>query len=229
MPLLWVIFLFSPSAEAQKIRFASDPYPPFIYEERGVPKGTSLPLLAKMLGVKESDLDVKIIPWKRALKEAEDGSVDIIGPMQVDPKKTYLTYTKQVIKTEEALWALANNQYLSQMHWQTTQDLRHYSIGYVLGYEYGEPLGSYLKLPHSKKVEVQSVTQGLRKLHSGEIQLFVCNTDVLTFYTQQEGIPLKAFKRVGRPIIEDFGVFGISKKSRLSQDVQKINSRAPSP
>lgn len=229
MPLLWVIFLFPLTAEAKKIRFASDPYPPFIYEEKGVAKGTALPLLAKMLAVKESDLDVKIIPWKRALKEAENGTVDIIGPMQIDKKKTYLLYTKQVLKTEEALWALANNRYLSQMQWQTTEDLRHYSIGYVLGYEYGEPLGAYLKAANSRKVEVQNVAQGIRKLHSGEIQLFVCNTDVLAFYAQQEGIPLKAFKRVGRPIIEDFGVFGISKKSSLSQDVQKINSRVPSP
>nr|BFD63433.1 hypothetical protein BdHM001_21140 [Bdellovibrio sp. HM001] len=229
MPLLWVIFLFSLSAEAQKVRFASDPYPPFIYEENGVPKGTALPLLAKMLAIKESDLDVKIIPWKRALKEAENGAVDIIGPMQVDPKKTYLTYTKQVIKTEEALWTLASNQYLSQLRWETPQDLRYYSIGYVLGYEYGEPLGSYLKAPKSRKVEVQSVAQGLRKLYTGEIQLFVCNTDVLAFYAHQEGIPLKSFKRVGRPIIEDFGVFGISKKSRLNKDVQKINARVPSP
>ncbi|AHZ84967.1 hypothetical protein Bb109J_c2274 [Bdellovibrio bacteriovorus] len=226
MPLLvLVLFLFSPWAEARKVVFASDPYPPFIYEEKGEAKGTAIEALEKILDIPRKDIEVRIIPWKRALKAAEQGRVDIIGPMQIDPKKDYLLFTKKVFHSEEAVWTLASSQYLSQLDWKTTEELRNHNLGYVLGYEYAEPFGTYLKSPLAKKVEVQDVIQGMRKLLSGEISLFICNTQVLEFYAKNEGIPLKTFKRVGPPIIEEFGVFGISHKARLARDLEKINAR----
>ncbi|MFV8249659.1 substrate-binding periplasmic protein [Bdellovibrio bacteriovorus] len=223
--LLLVLFLFSPWAEAKKIIFASDPYPPFIYEQNGEAKGTAVDALEKILEIPRKDLEIRIIPWKRALKAAEQGSVDIIGPMQIDPKKDYLLFTKKVFPSEEAVWTLASSQYLSQLNWKTTEELRNHNLGYVLGYEYAEPFGSYLKSPLAKKVEVQDVIQGMRKLLSGDISLFICNTQVLEFYAKSEGIPLKTFKRIGPPIVEEFGVFGISHKSKLARDLDKINAR----
>lgn len=230
MPLLLVVlFLFSPLAEAKKIVFASDPYPPYIHEENGVPQGMALKELTRILGVSADKIEVRIVPWKRALKMAETGEADIIGPMQVDPQKTYLVYTHRVFMAEEALWTLRSNHSLKRTKWKDLQEFKTYNMGIVLGYEYGDPFGTYRSSPTAKKVEVKDVAEGLQRLLKGEIALFICNTEVLKFYAQKENIPMDQLARVGRPVIENWGVFGVSRKSPLADQVPELNRKIISP
>lgn len=226
MPLLLALLLFSPTAHAGKVIFASDPYPPYIYEDAGRPQGSAIPALQKLLNIPVKDIEVRIIPWKRALKEAELGTIDIIGPMQKDPEKShYLAYTKQLFVAEEAMWTLASNLQIATLNPKSVMELQAHNVGYVAGYEYAEPFGGFLLSPKTKKVEVPDIAQGLRLLHSGAIKLFICNSTVMQFYIEQEGLPAKAFTMVGAPIREDWGFFGISRKSpRMKAIIKKMEA-----
>lgn len=226
--MLWGLFTFllwSLSSFGGQIVYVTDPFPPYIFEKDKIPQGTVTEDLPLILGVKPEDIVYKFIPWKRALYEVEQGSADIIGPMLVDPKKSYVLYTSPVMAGEISLWTSVKNRKVGDMVWEKPKDLDGFRLGFILGYFYGEDFEKYLKDPRVEKVHVKDVTQALNMLKRGHIDIFVGLDAVFVDYAKEPPFQINEFKRVGKTVFVGEYVYGISKKSPLSKQLKTINAR----
>lgn len=125
------------SAE-QNIVFADSPYPPYVLGASSdkVPKGgTAVDLVNQLFSeLPEYNLEFRLLPWKRVLRELEKGHVDGVTMVAKTPERAqYLDFTSALVSYELALFYSAST-FPNGINWQQLSDLSDYRIGVVEGY-----------------------------------------------------------------------------------------------
>ncbi len=64
--------LLAHSVSAQTLTVVTEQYPPYNYEENGKVKGVSTEVVEEVLREAGIDFSIKVYPWTRALKMAEE-------------------------------------------------------------------------------------------------------------------------------------------------------------
>lgn len=140
--LLSALLVSSSQAEAPKVvRACTVAWHPFVSTVDGKVSGNDTEVLQK--AVKEIGCDrveVQDVPWKRCLKMAEDGEVDVIYPASKSPDREFFLHYPQT--------ALHHVSYVfitkvdAQQEWSTKRDVSSLPqpIGIPLGYSVSEQL-----------------------------------------------------------------------------------------
>lgn len=151
----------------QNIVFADRPYPPYVLGSSSdkVPKGgTAVDLVNQLFSeLPEYNLEFRLLPWKRLLRELEKGEVDGVTMVAKTPERAqYLDFTSALVSYELALFYSAST-FPNGINWQQLSDLSDYRIGVVEGYLSDSKLHEFVD---------QGAPLNLVRLSGNEQQLF---------------------------------------------------------
>ena len=182
--------------------------------------------LPEIFDVSADQVESKIMPWKRAIKQVELGQIDVMGPLVVDPRKeAYVVFTEPLMTRDMFLWFKNSNMATKKKTWNELSDLKPFTIAHVLGYYYGPDFENFLKLSDVKKIEVVDVAHGIKALEAGEADLFIGSKVIIEENVEKIGIQIESFGHMPKPVSKLSFVLGISKKSAWAKKVDELNKR----
>jgi len=88
------ILIAAPATAADGLHFVTEPFPPFSYEENGKAAGPMAEVIQAVCAVAKMTCTAEVMPWRRALADAEEGRVDGIFSILHGPdreKKFFLS------------------------------------------------------------------------------------------------------------------------------------------
>jgi len=140
--LFGVLLVVSATAQAPKtLRACTVAWPPFVTINGGKIAGSDtriLQVVAQKLGF--SAVEISDIPWKRCLKMAEEGSMDIVYPASKNPEReAYLHYPQTALHPVSYVFVTKAG---ARQEWTTKKDVSSLPqpIGIPLGYSIAEQL-----------------------------------------------------------------------------------------
>ncbi|WP_413583290.1 substrate-binding periplasmic protein [Bdellovibrio sp. HCB288] len=187
--------------------------------------------LPMIMNVPQEDVQFQILPWKRVLSDAQKGQLDVIGPMlETEDRKKFLVFTETVFKGNISLWVSRNNPRIKHLLNTAFDDGKsskfdHLTFGQILGYSFNDSPNSPYNHSKVKKVEVQTVEQGVKMLHSGRIDIFLAFDPVIEHFIVELKLNKDDFFPLTGATQEVNYVMGISKKSPWAQKVVQINAK----
>ena len=97
--LLFVIFfLISGYCFAKTLELVTLQYPPYVFEHNGEIKGIALEIVEEAFRRMQQPVNVKLLPWARALKYIKRGKADAIFTAFKNPEReTFMVYSKEVL------------------------------------------------------------------------------------------------------------------------------------
>ncbi len=76
-------------------------YPPYAYDENGEVKGFSVDLLKEVFHRMDIPMQIKVLPWKRALKMVKNGRADaVLLAFKTEEREKYADYPDEIFITE---------------------------------------------------------------------------------------------------------------------------------
>ncbi|TCK04891.1 substrate-binding periplasmic protein [Marinobacterium mangrovicola] len=225
--LLSTLFLTLDQAQADprarpQVSVCSHPiYPPISWVENGEIHGVSATVVQRIfegLGYGVSLHQEE--SWKRCLKEAEKGNIDVIAALyKLKQRESYILYSADPVVAEPVVFFYSLHNPVS---WNSWEDLRGKAVGMLFGDTFGADedalMARYMRVEH-----VSSGEQNFAKLVSGRIDLMP-----LGIY----GGPLQA-KKLGyepqlgyieKPLTIEHWYIGISRKSPLIKHMPQVNA-----
>ena len=124
----------------KQVVFVGDTWCPYNCAETEEKKGALVELLIEILQRENIDLEYRVLPWTRALKDVSAGRIDgIIGAGKADQQYAALT-DKPWLHAELA--ALTHKE--AGFRWNGIEGLLGKSVVVIANYEYAEPLPAWL-------------------------------------------------------------------------------------
>ncbi len=166
------------------------------------------------------DLEVRFVPWKRAIVESVDGLVDgVLGAWYNDERTKLFAYT-DTIGESRLIFLKRKDQVIK---YNTLQDLEKFRIGVVNGYTYTK---EFDQSPFLMKEVVVSSEINLRKLIYKRIDLTPDIEEVISYILKTKYPEhLGTIETVGEPLKVHMIYNIISKKnSHFKKIVQDFNS-----
>lgn len=213
----------SQAKEIKQVKLSSFYYPPFYFIENGMIQGIAVDLVNELFGRLQINVDLRLYPLQRALKNLEYGESDAMMILIKTPdREKFLHYTAPVTTVRGLIWRAADRNDV-QIEYKSLSDLRPYTIGVTRGYSYGEAFDRFL---HSHpEVEIAgSDLQNYKKLVSHRIDLFPGNEIVAKGLFKQYPELKEKLTHSQKSFIEWVLHMGISKRSELVSLTSQINS-----
>ena len=63
-------------AAAETVHFVTEEFPPFSFSRGGIASGALPEIVNATCGLLQWHCEIEVLPWRRALQQAEDGEVD---------------------------------------------------------------------------------------------------------------------------------------------------------
>lgn len=178
LALLCAALLLHGSASARKLVLAATEYPPYYSEtlERGGPVAELTVAALREAGF---EVELRFMPWARALKLGEQGRVDgLVGVWRSPEREASFFYSDPVISNRIVLCRLAGR---APARFTGFDALRPYTVGVVRGY--ADPPG--LAAAGIKTEPVTHDLQNLRKLLAGHLDLVLIDSRVADYLIQR--------------------------------------------
>lgn len=170
MLMFLIFFLCSTSANAAhetarpKIVLASSDWAPY-YAEKLSGGGAAVQIVRSAFERAGYDLEIKWLPWARAIKEAEDGGFDgVLGVWYTAERAQLFTYSKPFFKNEIVFFKRRNE----PINYHSLRDIRQYRIGVTRNSGPHE----WLKTDYSKNIDlVGNASLNIKKLMAKRFDL----------------------------------------------------------
>lgn len=168
--LLLIFFGFAFSAsptEGNQVVFADSPYPPYVLgnpSDKEPKGGTTVDLVLQLFKeIPQYEAKFKLYPWKRVLRELENGHVDGVTMVAKTPEREqFLDFSSALVSYQLALFYSVST-FPEGIDWQELEDLSRYRIGVVDGYLSDSKLHEFVN---------QGAPLNLIRLSGNEQQLF---------------------------------------------------------
>ncbi len=201
VPFLLVIvlalaLLTAMPAQARKLTLAATEYPPYYSEslERG---GPAAELTVTALRNAGYEIEVRFMPWARALRLGEQGKVDgLIGVWRSPERERSFFYSDPVVTNRIVLCRRGT---AGPDHFTSWEALRPFMVGVVRGYANPEGLAA-------AGVHTEAVTddlQNLRKLMAGHIDLALIDSRVEQYLARRHIGPTAALIDCLQPPVQE--------------------------
>ncbi|MCP4159050.1 MAG: transporter substrate-binding domain-containing protein [Deltaproteobacteria bacterium] len=166
------------------------------------------------------DLEIRFVPWKRAMTEAKSGEVNgVLGAWYNKERTKLFEYTNPIGKSTLVLLKRKED----KIKYNTLKDLKDYRIGVVRGYAY---TNEFDKATFLKKEVVHSTELNLRKLLFKRIDL-TPDIEEVVYYLIKSKFPehIGKIESVGKPLKVHLIYNIISRKKsnykKMTQDFNK--------
>lgn len=200
------------------ITLGSNHVPPFKIIQNNNLSGINADILKEIL--KDTGLTLKIThcPWKRCLKELEEGRVDIFIGLFKSPEREKLFYfcdPPYKDRSDKAFYLRQGEGNLVQKY----EDLYPLNIGVTRGYKNFERFDQDHKL---KKTFVANHLQNVKKLAAGRIDVFVQTEVAADYLIKTEGYKGEIEKAPYKYDAVNPSYFVISRKSPHMEHIKKF-------
>ncbi|MGY5453078.1 substrate-binding periplasmic protein [Agarivorans sp. MS3-6] len=221
--VLSMLLIHSEKVYAEKIVLAAAAGSiPTSYLENGEQTGILVDVINQAFTRAGYTVDIKLMPWARCLKSAQEGTVDGIFSLYLtDERQKYLTYTSEVLITQiQALFVSIDS---TITYDGDLQQLADNSIGIINATSYGPRLDAALEQGLFKTVdEAQSSKSNLRKLLAGRVDLIPSYRHVV-FSTAKTLGAAHRIKQLSPPIEAIPSYLAFTKKRDFSIVIREYN------
>lgn len=213
--------LLSASTFAGELHFVTEEFPPFSYSRDAIASGALPEIVEATCLILQWQCHIAVLPWRRALQQAEDGEVDGIFTVIQSPARQQKFFITQMLVTSGYDFYTRRN---SNFYYTQPNDLGGHQIGV-----YG-PSGTSFVLQESLKntadAEVKLVTSNHRLLlmlnagRFGNQGVVLLNRDVAHHLIEHEY--LHALRHAGHLASISYGI-GFSRKTVSAAQFQAFN------
>lgn len=203
-------------------------WPPYHYaDENGQPAGLDIEILGNVLSTINCGFTLRQVPWKRALRELEGGSVDVGLAASRNAEREKFAWFSVPYRRESMVMFMRKGDPLRYSP-HSLSDLADtdYTVGLVLGIWYGEDLEAlFRKKPAFRsrvlqQLENKSLLNGLIR---GRVDIVVSDLFNGVFAARQDSV-MDAIKVRPEVINEGDIHFMFSRKSVPEADMARINA-----
>ena len=177
--VLWCLVCWlaaaSAGASADTLRFVTLSYPPYEYEDGDRVDGIVVRLLREAFSRLGHELEIEVLPWKRALLMARQGSVDgIFTVYKTEERLKFLDYTETVVMPQVvSIWALKGSNIPFD---GTMESLREVPIGVVHGVSYGKVADEAIQDGTLRQLDyAPNSAHNIKKLLAGRTRAVIMN------------------------------------------------------
>ncbi|NDV26405.1 ABC transporter substrate-binding protein [Desulfovibrio sp. JC010] len=177
------LLLIPACAFARTLTFATDPFPPFYYEEDGTPKGIQYELAKIVFSKMQTRFKIVFVPWKRALLMAESGKVDgVFGLRKTKERLRWMIYPDEpLMEVNTVIFKRVD----SPFEYTGISALKGKKIGIIKGYTYGKEFDESTLF---KKEEVADLRHNFLKMLAGRIDMVAAYRAVGIHVLNQMGL-----------------------------------------
>jgi len=174
---------------AETLRFVTESFPPFNYQEEGAASGPMVKIVQSVCGQMKVECKIELLPWRRALLSVEQGEADgIFSLLKVPERARIFHFSTPVIETAYAIYAREGSKFV----YRNNQDLAGHTIGVYGPSGTSITLDDLLKSVQGVKtvMEIDNISV-LRLLSTGGYGgdgLIFANRDVADFLMRRAGI-----------------------------------------
>lgn len=209
--------------EQMNIKIAFEDWPPWMIttpegELRGGAAVDFLNETMQRMGIQGRYIN---LPFVRALKELDKGSIDMLMLVARSPDRdSYMVFSDAVLK-ERTLFCYSN-QRSADFTWSRLEDLARYRVGITRGYTYSGQRAAIVR--HAKNVEDSvSDEQSLVRLMAGRVDAAVFFESTVPAFLVKYPQAKEELRCHAKALMETQLHFGISKKSALIAQLPKLN------
>lgn len=210
-------------ADDTTIKLSEDPWPPYTYGEIGQKPTGGIAVevtqeIFKRIGIKT---ELILCPWKRCLFQAKQGEVDGLMLLEkTEEREAYLVFTAPLFHFEELLWFSKSRK---PIEWNEFRDLKDYTFGRPLGFQYGEDFESAVKLLGIHIIKARSDLNLFRMLALGRIDVYIASEKIAKALFSMHPDLQGKFAYSAKPITSGHLYMALSKKSSFLDRLPEIN------
>ncbi len=185
--VLWMIVCgFSLTAEAEKLVFVSNEFPPYTMSQEGQASGIHVDIIREFCTRNGIEPEIRIVPWARALMEVKEGdAIGIFPAVKTDERTGFLWYPSEPLGSDKNVIVMLKG---TGENITTLDDLKQKTVGVVRGYSYSPEFDTHQGV---KKDESVDDAMMLRKLAEGRTEFAVGEEGNLQFLSLHIGIELE--------------------------------------
>lgn len=202
-----------PAALARKLTLAATEYPPYYGE--ALPRGGPVTeITVAALRKAGHEVQVRFLPWARALRLGEEGAVDgLVGVWHSAERDRFFLYSLPVVANRLVLCKRAGSE---PARFEGFAALEPYTVGVVRGY--ADPPG--LAAAHIRTEAVVDDLQNLRKLAAGHVDLVLIDSRVGRYLADKHLADFAPRMECLQPAVEETPQYLVV--SRHAPDAAKI-------
>ncbi len=165
-----------PAVAAQKIIIVGDSdYPPYCFDNNGENDGIYVQMLRKIFSRMDGyDVEIKLMPWRRALSQVKNGTAFGIFPPYYRPgKRPWIhPYSEPLLKEKMAVFC--NKRVLGNERTEFPEDYFGLAFGVNLGFALGgEDFCNAVAAGKIRLEEVKGTEKNLQKLVMGRVDCYI--------------------------------------------------------
>ncbi|BBH53344.1 substrate-binding periplasmic protein [Fluviispira sanaruensis] len=209
------------SAKEKILIYADDGYQPYSYIDNGNPAGIYYNILKEAFSkLKDFEVKIEAVPWKRGLAEVESGNIFAIYPPYYRPKeRAWMEYSEKILDEKYTLFCRATKSIFAKKNWP--EDYKGISVTKNSGFALPKNIMDPVEKGIITLSETKNTQQNLRKLIAHHADCYV-NDDIAI------EIELAKMKKAGEykpempeekiikilDLSQETGFIGFSKKSQ---------------
>lgn len=200
------------------LNLVADIYPPFQIEENGELKGIAADVVKEAFRRMGYNVNIHVYPWSRALDMALKGETDGIFSIfkTADREENYLDYPKEALYTDIQRFYVRTDSHITYNG--ALDSLKHYTIGTMRGYDYGQQFHDAIDNGLIKVEPVDKNIDNINKLLNQRIELFVDSQYATIYNMKHKGLEGKALG-LEPPLRETNLYVAFSKKRNLDKNL----------
>lgn len=204
-------------AQAETLVAIDNANPPFMYQEGEQPRGLYPLMLQAIFARAGEPLEIRPMPWKRALLRGANGELGIAGIYQNTRRLEVFDYSAPLF--EEKLLLYVRKDKLFAFHQLT--DLYGKNIGVIRGWSYTEAFDQAVREGHVRTEEGGADEGNLRKLASGRLDAVLAIELAGQQLIQQPG--LENLMALPEPLSINATYLVFAKQARQQELLQRFN------
>jgi polar amino acid transport system substrate-binding protein len=156
--------------------------PPFMYKKGGKAMGlypTIVEVVFKEMGV---PVDIKAMPWKRALQEADAGKSGIAGIYKNSERLKKYDYSQEIFQEKIVLFVLKEKTF----SFASMEDLKGKKVGTIFGWSYGDQFDTARKKGLFAAEDANGDDINFKKLVKGRIDCLLAIEESGKAYADKE-------------------------------------------
>ncbi|NDV21873.1 ABC transporter substrate-binding protein [Desulfovibrio sp. JC022] len=187
--LLCAVFILSTTAvRADRYSFVSLEYTPYAYCQNGTLKGWDIEIMRESFHRMNVDLDINLVPWKRALHMGMNGHADgLFGILKV-PDREQKMYFSNPIRGETISFFVRKDSDI--VFDGDLSKMKEFRFGVVSGYNYGKKVDIFFEnnVPEAHIEKVVSPVMNVAKLIKGRFDILLGDTASTLHTIRKQGL-----------------------------------------
>ena len=197
-------------------------YPPYAYRDSdSVIKGVSVELTRALFSRLGKRFSIKALPWARALFMMENGEADaIVNVLEVEERKRFLLFPKEVFLTESVVLFGQRNSKLSYSNDLTI--LRGRTVGVMRAFSVGPKLDRAFHDGSLIRQEAKSQKALLEMLMAGRVDIIAGDASAIEFAASQLSLA-DLIRQIGPPVESSPTYLALAKQPWAADMAERID------